>query len=103
MIHQLKSVIGFQDSEQEKTEAPAVEAAEDNTEEEIDPDILKTRIETLDLTPRTLAALEEASIRTVGGLVRKNKDDILGLEGIGPKGVEEIEALLNDMGASLSE
>lgn len=103
MIHQLKSVIGFQDTEQEKAEAPAVEAAEESAEEEIDPDILKTRIETLDLTPRTLAALEEASIRTVGGLVRKNKDDILGLEGIGPKGVEEIEALLNDMGASLSE
>jgi len=104
MIHQLKSVIGFQDTEREVAEIPAAESdVEGGGEVEIDPDVLKTRIETLDLTPRTLAALEEASIRTVGGLVRKKKDDILALEGIGPKGVEEIEALLKEMGASLSE
>lgn len=103
MIHQLKSIIGFQDTEPEVAEVPATEEADAESEVEIDPDVLKTRIETLDLTPRTLAALEEASIRTVGGLVRKKKDDILALEGIGPKGVEEIEALLSSMGASLSE
>lgn len=103
MIHQLKSIIGFQDTEPKAAEVPAAEESEDTGEAEIDPDVLKTRIETLDLTQRTLSALEEASIRTVGGLVRKKKDDILALEGIGPKGVEEIETLLNDMGASLSE
>lgn len=104
MIHQLKSIIGFQDSEHENAEVPeAEEVAEEGTHAEIDSDVLKTRIETLDLTPRTLAALEEASIRTVGGLVRKKKDDILALDGIGPKGVEEIEALLKETGASLSE
>tara|TARA_B100000745_G_scaffold300012_1_gene252406 strand:- start:400 stop:1368 length:969 start_codon:yes stop_codon:yes gene_type:complete len=104
MIHQLKSVIGFQDTEPEVAQTPEVESEEaGNGEAEIDPDVLKTRIETLDLTPRTLAALEEASIRTVGGLVRKKKDDILALEGIGPKGVDEIEVLLKEMGATLSE
>jgi DNA-directed RNA polymerase subunit alpha len=97
MIHQLKSVIGFQDiapAEPEAVEAPA-EAPE------LDPEVLKTRIEALDLSPRTLQALEEASIRTIGGLVRKRKDDILALEGIGPKGVEEIETILNDMSLNL--
>lgn len=103
MIHQLKSVIGFQEAEPEVTEVPEVSEEEAAGEIEVDPDVLKTRIETLDLTPRTLAALEEANIRTVGGLVRKKKDDILALDGIGPKGVEEIEDLLNGMGANLSE
>ena len=61
---------------------------------EVDAEVLKTRIENLNLSNRTLAALEEANIRTIGGLVRKKKDDILALDGIGPKGLEEIEDLL---------
>jgi len=100
MIHQLKAVIGFQDQSHEVAieAAPvAVEATALNTE------VLKTRIETLELSSRTLAALETASIRTVGGLVRKSKGDILALDGIGPKGVEEIETLLESMKLSLGE
>lgn len=100
MVHQLKAVIGFQDTEPEVVEEETTEA---EAAVEVDPDVLKTRIETLDLTPRTLTALEDASIRTVGGLVKKKKDDILALEGIGPKGVEEIESLLAGMGVSLAE
>lgn len=101
MIHQLKSVIGFQDQHNE-TPAPAVET-EEPVDETPDQEVLKTRIETLDLTSRTLQALEEASIRTIGGLVRKKKDDILALEGIGPKGLEEVQALLDKMGLKLEE
>ncbi len=102
MIHQLKAVIGFQDAEPAEPVAAAVAVAEQH-DAAIDPDVLKTRIETLDLSPRTLTALEEASIRTVGGLVRKSKDDILALDGIGPKGLEEIVSLLTKMGVSLAE
>ena len=101
MIHQLKSVIGFQEEVVEKKEAPEKPAEEETTEP--DPDVLKTRIETLDLSTRTQNALETASIRTIGGLVRKKKDDILALEGLGPKGVEEIEDVLASMKLHLSE
>lgn len=100
MIHQLKAIIGFQD---QSAQSAAVEnvlpAAAEATA--VDTETLKTRIETLELSSRTLAALETASIRTVGGLVRKTKDDILALDGIGPKGVEEILSLLESMGLSL--
>lgn len=94
MIHQLKAIIGFQDEQQH--DAPVEDKTADKADEksEPDPEVLKTRIETLDLTTRTLEALEAASIRTVGGLVRKKKDDILALDGIGPKAVEEIEEIL---------
>lgn len=99
MIHQLKSIIGFQEAvEETATEAPEVT---EETTEEPDPEVLKTRIENLDLSARTLQALEEASIRTIGGLVRKKKDDILALDGIGPKGVEEIDELLQKMNLTL--
>ena len=99
MIHQLKAVIGFQETVEETPEEAPVEAEEKS--EEPDPEVLKTRIETLDLSARTLQALEEASIRTIGGLVRKKKDDILALDGIGPKGVEEVEELLGKMNLTL--
>lgn len=99
MIHQLKSIIGFQEPVKE---TPATEVVEEvASAEEPDPEVLKTRIETLDLSARTQQALEDASIRTIGGLVRKKKDDILALDGIGPKGVEEIEALLTKMNLTL--
>jgi DNA-directed RNA polymerase subunit alpha len=99
MIHQLKAVIGFQEQVEETPEVTPVVAEEKN--EEPDPELLKTRIETLDLSARTLQALEDASIRTIGGLVRKKKDDILALDGIGPKGVEEVEELLTKMNLTL--
>ncbi len=93
MVHQLKAIIGFQE---EHNHGPAVApvAVAEVKKEEPNQEILKTRIETLDLTSRTLQALEAASIRTIGGLVRKKKDDILALDGIGPKGLEEIADML---------
>lgn len=101
MIHQLKAVIGFQD---QHSAVPAQVATEEKKKSEApDQEVLKTRIETLDLTSRTLQALEEASIRTIGGLVRKTPDDILALDGIGPKGLEEIQELLGKMGLKLEE
>lgn len=100
MIHQLKAIIGFQEPKAAETveakEDTAPEASEEDTTPS-DADALKTRIETLDLSARTQAALEEANIRTVGGLVRKKKDDILALDGIGPKGIAEIEEILASM------
>lgn len=103
MIHQLKSVIGFQEHHVESATAAEETTVPEAQSDEPDPEVLKTRIETLDLTSRTLQALEEASIRTIGGLVRKKKDDILALDGIGPKGLEEIEELLGKMNLKLEE
>jgi DNA-directed RNA polymerase subunit alpha len=101
MIHQLKSIIGFQES-RPATEAVA-DAEEAPLQDHVDNDVLKTRIETLDLSTRTLNSLENAQIRTVGGLVRKSKNDILELEGMGPKGIEEIESVLKSMRLAFKE
>ncbi|NCN52524.1 DNA-directed RNA polymerase subunit alpha [Candidatus Parcubacteria bacterium] len=102
MIHQLKSVIGFQEEREEEV-AETTDAPSEDEDESVDTDALKTRIETLDLSTRTANALEEASIRTVGGLVRKKKDDILALDGIGDKGLDEIEVVLKTLGLSLKD
>jgi len=105
MILQLKGIIGFQDPVQEAESEEVVDEteSEDDEVDSMDPDMIKTRIETLDLSTRTLNSLENANIRTLGGLVRKKKDDILSLDGMGPKGVTELEQVLSKMNISFKE
>ena len=62
---------------------------------------LKRRIDDLDLSSRTVSALEKANIRTVGGLARKKEDDLLEIEGLGPKAIQEIKRSLANLGIIL--
>ncbi len=107
MINQLKAIVGFKEDGVEELyrekQGEAVLGTEDSKDEEVDPDILKTRIESLDLSSRTLNALSNANVRTVGGLVRKREDDILDIPGMGTKGVEEIREKLSALGVSLKQ
>ncbi len=102
MIHQLKAVIGFQETVTEE-HPDIIGEIPQATEKPMDNDILKTRIETLDLSMRTQNALEEANIRTLGGLVRKKREDVLELDGIGPKGLDEIVTILKNFNLSFKE
>ena len=100
MIRQLKAIVGFK--EEEIVEEVAKE--EDTHEEKSasgDSEFLKTRIETLDLSARTLNTLSGANIRTLGGLVRKKEKDILEIEGLGQKALTEIKEVLNSFGITL--
>ncbi len=104
MINQLKAIVGFK--EEYVKEAENIDSSiKDETAEvkpsEIDTEFLKTRIESLGISQRTLNALTNANIRTIGGLVRKKEDDILEIEGLGAKGVQEIKKLLSNYGISL--
>ncbi len=105
MVHQLKAIIGFQEpvSSVPLAETEDAKSTQGDESDAVDTDVLKTRIETVELSTRTQNALETANIRTVGGLVRKKKDDILALEGMGPKGLEEIETVLAKMNLSFKE
>jgi DNA-directed RNA polymerase subunit alpha len=46
-------------------------------------------------------ALSNANIRTVGGLSRKREQDILEIEGLGAKGLQEIKKALSNFGIVL--
>lgn len=106
MIHQLKAIIGFKEEVVEtEVDAPAPvhmtrEEAPRRAESQ-DTEALKTRIDTLKLSPRTISALTNANIRTVGGLARKKEEDILAIEGLGIKGLQEIKRALSDFGITL--
>lgn len=64
-------------------------------------DVLKTRIDTLSFGTRTANALSNASIRTLGGLVQKTEEDLMGLEGFGAKSLEEVKEVLTQFGLTL--
>jgi len=104
MIGQLKAIIGFKEEELPMQEMKAEDEAgapEAKEKKELDSEFLKTRIETLNLSPRTQNALTSANIRTVGGLARKKEEDILDIDGLGGKGVQEIKKALSNFGITL--
>jgi len=103
MINQLKAIIGFKEEAPVVVEPEEEEAEEEKVEEkkEIDAEFLKTRVDSLDLSPRTINALSNANIRTVGGLARKKEEDVLGIEGLGTKGLQEIKRALSNFGIIL--
>ena len=122
MINQLKAIIDFKEPEELPTEVGvSTKVGKDKEEETEDKkparhasqgdaggggdfvDVLKTRADSLDLSTRTLNALTAANIRTLGGLARKKREDLLEIEGIGEKGVAEIKKVFNKFGLNLKE
>lgn len=103
MISQLKAIVGFKEEFvfEEKESAPEVAEEKGNDKESEMEDFLKTRVETLDLSARTISSLTTAGIRTVGGLARKKEEDILALDGLGEKGLQEIKRILGNHGIIL--
>lgn len=99
MITQLKAVVGFREEEDLSSEkeglASSAPSAVDSAE------ALKTRIDDLELSSRTVSALEKANIRTVGGLARKKEQDLMEIEGLGPKSIQEIKRALANFGIVL--
>lgn len=100
MINQLKSIVGFKEEEFEISKPDLAEDKKDK-KPSLDAETLKTRIETLDMSLRTVNALAAANIRTVGGLVRKKEEDILDIDGLGSKGIQEIKRMLSNYGVTL--
>ncbi len=104
MIEQLSAIIGFTEEmndaggSESETDASETDGGEDKDDMS---EVLKTRIDTLDFSTRTLNALTDAGIRTLGGLARKKKEDLLEIEGMGEKGIQEIKRILSNYGIAL--
>ncbi len=106
MILQLQAIFDFKGMERDamanmaSVETPVASSEKEEPKADVT-DIMKTRVDALDLTPRTLNALSAAGIRTVGGIARKSEEDLLEVEGIGDKGITEIKKALKKHGLEL--
>ncbi len=95
MVNQLKSVIGFVEKAEVEEEEDASKGEDKPAKRDlVDNEFLKTRVENLDLSTRTNNALSNANIRTIGGLARKTEEDLLEIDGLGDKGIQEIKRAL---------
>ncbi len=98
-----EEIMSSKEKEAEKVSAEEVTEAEVEKKEEGMPEAetLKTRIEDLNLPARVSSALSGAGIRTIGGLTRKKEGDLLEIEGIGKKAVDQIKEALAKLELSL--
>lgn len=101
MIHQLRAIVGFKEEDVEEEEVEEDTGEKRREDKTADAEMLKTRITELNLPQRVEQALDAASIRTVGGLVRKREDDLLAIEGLGQKGLQDIKRSLSNLGLTL--
>lgn len=96
MIHQLKAIIGFQE-----TSPSAEESSFSGAKDESSIDAAKVKIADLELSARITSAIEDAGIKSAAGLARKSASALLELDGVGEKAVEEISTALARFGLTL--
>lgn len=102
IINHLRAIRGFQNEEVDLADEAAGEGKEGKKSGAAeDTEVLKTRVEDLQISSRTINSLSEAGIRTVGGLIRKKEEDLLKVEGVGKKAVQEIKDALENYGLVL--
>lgn len=114
MINQFRAILDLKEMENEKRYHTSLQEGMQEGADDVDfliedidegekVELLKTRVDTLDLSARTERALGEASIRTLGGIVQKTEEDLLAIDGFGAKSLEEIKEVLNTFKLSLKE
>lgn len=82
----------------ETSREPAEEAVESFEEQ-----VMKKRIEDLELSTRTLNALAKAGIKNVGVLSKKTEKKLKEVDGLGDKGLIEIKKALGNLGLTLKQ
>jgi DNA-directed RNA polymerase subunit alpha len=108
MIHQLKAIVGFKEDEvvdkaSDDEKSDGSEGGSKKGKMDMDGDLMKTRIDALGFSGRTAKALAAGNVRTLGGLARKKESDIMDIDGLGAKGIQEIKKLLAQHGVTMKQ
>jgi len=64
---------------------------------------LKQQLVALELNDRVHQILQDAGVVTVGDLVKMSDDQLLALEGFGPKALDEVKARIGEARAAMAE
>lgn len=98
MIHQLKSVVGFQE-ESESSDSSDMDAST----QVVGSDPAKLKVADMGLSSRTASALADGGVKTAAGLTKKTAEALKELDGVGDKAIEEIVEALDKLGLSLKD
>ena len=66
-------------------------------------EVKRIKVEDLKISQRTKNALIKNNIKTIGGILKKSANDLMSLEGLGERGVEEIKKVLKKFKLELKE
>ncbi|MGI6219318.1 MAG: DNA-directed RNA polymerase subunit alpha [Bacteroidaceae bacterium] len=83
-----------------------LESSDSESNEEFDEEVLhmrqllKTKLQDMDLSVRALNCLKAAGVETLGDLVQFNKNDLLKLRNFGKKSLTELDQLLDSLNLS---
>lgn len=95
-------ISGMETAGKKEKPAKAKETEKESTPEAPE-EVRKTLVSDLGLSPRTLNTLEEASIKSVGGLLQKTEEDLLDIKGFGEAGLKEVVKALKKLDVALKE
>ncbi|MBI2463145.1 MAG: DNA-directed RNA polymerase subunit alpha [Candidatus Spechtbacteria bacterium] len=97
LVDQFLTLLQIETSQKSAASKETEEVEERGGEEAI----MKMPASELKISTRTSNVLEGGGIKTVAGLVKKTEDDLLEVEGMGQKGVDEIKKALKKVKLSL--
>ncbi len=107
MINQFRAILDLKEEEIVEESIIVEDTITLDSEPDIDEDerveLLKTRVDTLDFSSRTEKALNNANIRTLGGIVQKTRENLLSLDNFGQKSLDEVVDTLDTFRLSLKD
>lgn len=87
----------------DQTEMAPESGGEEGEAETFEAQVLKKKVEDLELSTRTLNALVGGGIKNVGILAKKSEKKLKAVEGLGDKGIIEIKKALGNLGLTLKQ
>lgn len=99
LIGQFNSLIQIAEISDEKSSKEIIKSESTDLTE----DIMKMKVDDLNLSTRTINTLTAGGIKTVGGLIKKTESGLKELEGMGNAGIKEVKKSLMKSGLSLKE
>ena len=100
LVDQFSSFLNIEGASDNKNDGEIKEQKEDSKGTE---DTAKIKVEDLKFSTRTINALVEGGIKTLGSLAKKNEASLKEIEGMGEKGIKEIKKVLKKHGLEMKE
>lgn len=102
-IEEKEKKVEIQEQLMAEEAAPAAGEEGEAEGESFEEQVLRKKVEDLELSTRTMNALVKAGVKNIGTLAKKTEKKLQEVEGLGTKGVIEIKKALGNLGLTLKQ